>query len=77
MALDKPDGPHSIWRTVILASTTTSQLVIPVLVGVAIGYYVDRRFGTAPIFLVILLLTGVLAGVYSLFRTLSRFDRRD
>ena|GEM_PF-2295605 len=77
LALDKPDGPGSIWRTVILASTTTSQLVIPVLVGVAIGYYMDRRFGTAPFFLVILLLVGVFTGVFALWRTLSRWERRD
>ncbi|MBE3594953.1 MAG: AtpZ/AtpI family protein [Candidatus Carbobacillus altaicus] len=56
---------------------TTSQLVIPVLFGVAIGYGLDRRFASAPLFLVLLLLLGVAVGIIALMRTLSRFDRKD
>ena len=36
-----------------------SQLVGSVLIGVFTGMWIDERFGTAPLFLIILLFAGV------------------
>ena len=42
-----------------------------VLVGMGLGYYLDRWLGTAPLFLLIFMLFGFAAGL----RTLLRFAR--
>ncbi len=50
------------WRMVI-------ELVAGLLVGVGIGYGLDRLFGTIPIFLVLFTLLGFAAGVRVMLRT--------
>ena len=51
-----------VWRMVI-------ELVSGLLVGFAIGYGLDRLFGTLPILLVIFTLLGFAAGVRVMIRT--------
>jgi len=41
-------------------------------IGYWIGNYIDRKFHTAPIFMVIFLIIGMGAGILNVFRTLSK-----
>jgi ATP synthase protein I len=48
------------------------ELAISVLVGVAIGYYLDKWLGTAPWLLILWTGIGFAAGVRSLYRAALR-----
>lgn len=50
------------WRMVI-------ELVAGIVIGFAMGYGLDKLFGTLPIFLVIFTLLGFAAGVRTMMRT--------
>jgi ATP synthase protein I len=56
-----------------LMSLIVSQLVGATLVGVFGGMWLDSQIHTKPLFLVIGLLLGMGAGVYSTIRLVSRF----
>lgn len=50
------------------------EFVSAVAVGAFIGYWLDRWFDTAPLFLIVLLLTGTVAGIRNLMRLLKPID---
>ncbi|GAD12915.1 hypothetical protein GBL_1132 [Geobacillus kaustophilus GBlys] len=56
-----------------LMSAIVSQLVGSILVGVFGGRWIDDRFGTEPIFLIVGLLLGLAAGVYAMLRLIRQY----
>jgi ATP synthase protein I len=44
------------------------QFGFSVVIGLGLGYYVDRRFGTEPVFLLIFMGLGFAAGILALVR---------
>ncbi|MBB6176143.1 F0F1-type ATP synthase assembly protein I [Anoxybacillus tengchongensis] len=61
------------FRAIGLMTAISSQLVGSVLVGIFGGRFVDERFSTEPLFLVIGLLLGLSAGVYATIRLIRSF----
>jgi ATP synthase protein I len=57
------------WRMVI-------ELVTGILIGFGIGYGLDALFGTIPIFLILFTLLGFVAGVKTMMRTATDFQRK-
>ena len=61
---------HLGWRMVI-------ELVTGLLIGVGMGYGLDRLFGTLPIFLVLMTLLGLAAGINVMMRTAKEFQQEN
>ena len=57
------------WRMVI-------ELVTGIVLGFGIGYGLDALFGTIPIMLVLFTLLGFAAGVKTMMRTATEFQRK-
>ena len=57
------------WRMVI-------ELVSGILIGFGIGYGLDALFGTIPIMLILFTLLGFVAGVKTMMRTATDFQRK-
>ena len=58
---------------VVLFSEIGISLLVTTLVGVLIGYQVDKQLGTLPVFLIIGFLVGAGAGTLMIYRLISRF----
>ena len=41
---------------------------VSIALGLAIGFYIDKKLGTAPIFFLIFMFLGIVAGFVNLFR---------
>lgn len=52
------------------------QFVVALLLFLYLGQWVDRRFGTAPLFLVLGVFVGAGASFYSMYRGLTAAQRR-
>ena len=59
---------ESIIKQLMRASTVGIHLVVSTFVGLAIGYFLDRLFGTSPWLTVIFLFLGIVTGFRDLFR---------
>ncbi len=62
---------------IAIYSAILSQLVGSVLIGIYAGMWMDRRYDTAPVFLVICLLAGLAIGVLALITTIRKYDSGD
>jgi len=61
-------SPGAIGNAMGLAVRVLSEFVAAVLVGAAIGWWIDRLTGTTPAFLVVFLLMGAAAGFWNVYR---------
>ena len=60
---DEEDKDKSVYKQLFNASTVGMALVSGMLVGGAIGYFLDKWLGTSPWLLFIFLIFGFIAGV--------------
>lgn len=49
-------------------------LVVPLILGVAIGYQVDKRLGTGPIGMLIFILLGAVSTFYNLWKLIKEIE---
>ena len=50
------------------------DLVVAIVVGVLIGLGMDKIFSSNPVFFLIFLILGILAGFFNLYRTIINID---
>lgn len=60
-----------------LMSAIVSQLVGSILIGIFSGRWLDRQWGTEPIFLIVGLLIGLAAGTFSMLTSIRHFYSGD
>jgi ATP synthase protein I len=75
-----PDDKKETLYSFLTYGTLGLEMGLSLVIGLAIGYYLDRRFGTAPIFLIIFMIFGILAGmkrIYTLWKKAEREDEGD
>lgn len=67
--------PGRSWAYVALFSEIGVSLLVTTLLGVLVGYWVDKQLGTLPVFLLIGFFAGAGAGTVMIYRLVSHFLR--
>ena len=62
------------FRAMALTSVILGQLAGSTIIGIFAGRWLDRTFGTKPLFLIVCLFAGLAAGVYSMIRIVQHFN---
>jgi F0F1-type ATP synthase assembly protein I len=57
----------------VLFSEIGVSLLITTLIGVLVGYQIDERLGTLPVFLIVGFLAGAGAGTLMIAKLINRF----
>lgn len=60
-----------------LASMMGIHLVSGVIVGMGMGYYLDRYFETKPWLTLVFLILGIIAGYKNMFREMQRIQKKE
>ncbi|MBM7704057.1 AtpZ/AtpI family protein [Metabacillus iocasae] len=60
-------------QAMALMTAILSQLAGSVLIGLFLGKWLDERFVTEPLFLIVGLLLGLATGVYAMLRSVRHF----
>lgn len=71
---DKQKGEMS-WREAV--TTAGLALAIPgtIFIPALIGWWIDNKYGTSPLWLLILLFTGLLGAAYDVYKLLKRLGQ--
>lgn len=48
------------------------SLTTSIIAGVVIGYYIDKKAKTAPLFILLFLFSGIFFGFFNLFKIVSK-----
>lgn len=80
MATSGDDGPEggkkrAAWAEYLSLSTIGIEMGATLVVGLGIGWYLDRFFGTRPWLLVIFTMFGIAAGFLNLVRIAREQER--
>lgn len=70
---EPPKKPRE-WLEWGIYFTLGTEVALCVIVGLFLGYGLDRWLGTSPLFIMVLALGGLSAGIYNLVRNLKRYD---
>ena len=60
-----------------MASMMGIHLVSGVIVGMGMGYYLDKFFDTKPWLTLVFLIFGIIAGYKNMFREMQRIQRKE
>ncbi|WP_044896344.1 AtpZ/AtpI family protein [Bacillus alveayuensis] len=72
----RPKQRHPL-QAMALMSAILSQLVGSTLIGIFVGRWLDNKFHTVPLFLIIGLLIGLAAGIYAMLKLVHHFFSGD
>ena len=64
--------PDSV-RTIGALSSVGLSFVLAIVIGVLVGLWLDRIFGTNRVFFFIFFVLGFVAGILNVYRTAGRF----
>ena len=80
MGANDTNGKKEMFSALMTYGTLGLEMGISLAVGLAIGFFLDRRFGTSPVFTIVFMMFGLAAGMkrlYSLWKKAEREDERD
>ena len=68
---------RKIFEQLVLVSQLGLTMVGCIVLGFAIGYYLDKWLGTKGIFLTIFILLGIAGGGFTVYRQIRELEARD
>ncbi|WP_413377943.1 AtpZ/AtpI family protein [Alkalihalobacillus sp. 1P02AB] len=73
--MSKPE--KSPYRAMALVSVISSYIVVCTLAGVYSGLWLDERFDTTPLFLIVSIFTWLGVAFYAVFKTIQPYLGED
>ena len=71
-ATDQPSDEKQGKESSISPFRVGTELVSGVIAGILVGYFLDRLFGTKPVFFLICFVFGTIAGGLNIYRALTK-----
>ncbi len=68
----KNKNKSKIFENIALVSHIGISMVVPILGGVLLGNFLDNKFGTSIVFLIVFLVLGVVVSFMNLFKIATR-----
>jgi F0F1-type ATP synthase assembly protein I len=72
----KPSGDKSSWKGVAPYLDLGLQMALAVGLGAGVGYFLDQKLSTTPLFFLLGLALGATSGFLTLYRAVYSSDRR-
>lgn len=74
------ENKRELFNALVNYGTLGIEMGLSLVIGLGMGYYLDRYFGTSPILLIVFMMFGLAAGMkrlYSLWKKAEKADERD
>ena len=71
------DSNKETYRTLLNYSALGLEMGFCVVIGLAVGYYLDKYLGTHPYLTFVFMMFGIIAAFRSLYRAYKRLKKED
>ena len=71
--MDKKETLPETVRTIGALSTVGFSFVLAIVMGAAIGWWLDKTLGTSPWLFFLFFVFGIVAGILNVYRTAGRY----
>ena len=72
----KEGGRFHLSAVAVLASVGVA-MVLTTFMGLAVGVYLDRRFDTMPLFMIVFLICGIAGGIKNAYQIMRKYGFKD
>ena len=62
-------------KLLAIVSTMGISMVVALVIAIAIGYYLDKWFQTSPVFFLIFMVLGIVAGFRNIYVIMKRTEK--
>ncbi|OGP52308.1 MAG: hypothetical protein A2Y79_13585 [Deltaproteobacteria bacterium RBG_13_43_22] len=62
-------------KLLAMASTMGISMVLALVIAIVIGYYLDKWFQTSPVFFLIFMVLGIVAGFRNIYVIMKRTEK--
>lgn len=62
-------------KLLAIVSTMGISMVLALVIAIAIGYYLDKWFQTSPVFFLIFMVLGIVAGFRNIYVIMKRTEK--
>lgn len=62
-------------KLLAMVSTMGLSMVVALVLAIAIGYYLDKWFQTSPVFFLIFMVLGIVAGFRNIYVIMKRAEK--
>ena len=70
------EDKHQLFKSLGFLSSVGISLVASILIGLAMGYYLDQWLATKPLFTLVMLVIGIISGFRNVYILTTRELRR-
>jgi len=80
MAADDKNDKREMYSAFMTYGTLGIEMGLSLAIGLGIGYVLDHRFKTSPIFTILFIIFGLVAGMkrlYTLWKRIEKDERND
>jgi ATP synthase protein I len=71
------DNKKELFDALLTYGTLGIEMGLSLVIGLGIGYYLDRHFGTSPVLLIVFMMFGLIAGMKRLYTLWKKAERED
>lgn len=68
----RKDGKGRGYIEYTIVAMVGTQLVVSIFIGFGVGYWLDGKFDTRPVFMLLLTFLGVAAGFINVYKVLKK-----
>jgi ATP synthase protein I len=62
-------------KLLAMVSTMGLSMVLALVIAIAVGYYLDKWFQTSPVFFLIFMVLGIVAGFRNIYILMKRAEK--
>jgi ATP synthase protein I len=70
-----PEDTRKYIKLMALVSSLGISMGLSIVIAIAIGYYLDKWFGTSPLFFLIFLVLGIIAAFRNIYVIMKRAEK--
>ena len=74
---NSPVGDARSWASGLWIIPLGWELAVPIVAGALLGHWLDNRYQSGPVWIILLLFLGAAAGFYNVWHLIRRASQRD